>query len=184
MAATAETAPAPPIRWPTIDFGEVTATRYAASPNADLIARVSVTSFSGVDVPCATMRSMSEGERAAAASARRIASDAPATRRFGSGDVERVRRECGPDDLAQDAAPRVQRVLRRLDDRDGAALAQQEPVAFASNGRDAFVGSALRFDNAPMFPSAATATGRIGASVPPAMTTSASPARIRRSASW
>ena len=35
-----------------------------------------------------------------------------------------------------------------------------------------------------MLPSAATATGRIGASVPPASTRSHSPARISRSASW
>ena len=35
-----------------------------------------------------------------------------------------------------------------------------------------------------MLPSAATATDRIGASVPPAIITSVSPVRIRRSASW
>ena len=48
-------APAAPSRWPTIDFGELIGTCGARSPKAALIARVSVTSLSGVDVPWATM---------------------------------------------------------------------------------------------------------------------------------
>jgi len=51
----AETTPAAPSRWPTIDFGELIGTLRAWAPKAALMARVSVTSLSGVDVPWATM---------------------------------------------------------------------------------------------------------------------------------
>ena len=45
--------PAAPIMCPVVDFVELTATFFAASPNARLMATVSATSPSGVDVPCA-----------------------------------------------------------------------------------------------------------------------------------
>ena len=60
----------------------------------------------------------------------------------------------------------------------------RKPSRSRSNGRDAWVGSSLRFDRAPMLPSAANAIGRRAASDPPAMTTSHSPDRMSRSASW
>src|SRR6185503_782014 len=60
-AAIADGAPAAPRVWPTIDFGEDTGIRDACGPNAALIARVSVTSLSRVDVPWATMWSISSG---------------------------------------------------------------------------------------------------------------------------
>ena len=55
IAANALITPAAPIVWPTIDLGELIATLCACAPNAPLMARVSVTSLSGVDVPCAAM---------------------------------------------------------------------------------------------------------------------------------
>ena len=61
---------------------------------------------------------------------------------------------------------------------------KRKPSRFLSNGRLASVGSLLRLLSAPMLPSAANAIGRSGASTPPAMTMSASPLRMRRSASW
>ena len=54
-AVSAATTPAAPSRWPTIDLGELMATLWACAPKAALMARVSVTSLSGVDVPWATM---------------------------------------------------------------------------------------------------------------------------------
>ena len=61
-AASARAIPAAPTRWPIIDFGELIGTRVgAALPKAALIARVSVTSLSGVDVPWATIQSISSG---------------------------------------------------------------------------------------------------------------------------
>jgi hypothetical protein len=41
--------------WPTIDFGELTATWSACVPSAARIALVSVTSLALVEVPCAQM---------------------------------------------------------------------------------------------------------------------------------
>src|SRR3990170_3744919 len=64
-----------------------------------------------------------------------------------------------------------------------AASPKTKPSRFASNGRDAPSGSSLRFERAPMFASAANATGRMALSVPPAMTTSTSPCSMRRCAS-
>ena len=58
------------------------------------------------------------------------------------------------------------------------------PSRVASNGRDAVSGESLRFERAPMLASAATPIGTTGASEPPATTTSHSPVRMRRSASW
>ncbi len=55
IAVSALITPAAPSRCPTIDFGELIATRRACAPMAALMARVSVTSLSGVDVPWATM---------------------------------------------------------------------------------------------------------------------------------
>src|SRR2546426_6759018 len=63
--AIADSAPAAPSVCPTIDLGDDTGILYARSPNAPLIARVSVTSFSGVDVPWATMWSISSDPRPA-----------------------------------------------------------------------------------------------------------------------
>src|SRR5665811_663486 len=50
--------------------------------------------------------------------------------------------------------------------------------------RDACVGSSFRLLSAPMLPSAAMPTSRIGASEPPVRTTSHSPVAMSRSASW
>ena len=58
------------------------------------------------------------------------------------------------------------------------------PSRVASNGRDAVSGESLRLDRAPMFGSAATPIGQTGASEPPVRTTSHSPDRMSRSASW
>ena len=55
MAVRALMTPAAPSRWPTIDLGDEIATRRAWSPKAALMARVSVTSLRGVEVPWATM---------------------------------------------------------------------------------------------------------------------------------
>jgi hypothetical protein len=52
---TASTPPAAPSRWPVIDLVELTATFGARAPSKRLIALVSATSPSGVDVPCALM---------------------------------------------------------------------------------------------------------------------------------
>ena len=45
--------PAPPSRWPVIDLVELMTSFFAWSPNASLIAFVSLRSPSGVEVPCA-----------------------------------------------------------------------------------------------------------------------------------
>ena len=58
------------------------------------------------------------------------------------------------------------------------------PSRVASNGREAVSGESFRFDSAVMFESAATPIGQMGASEPPVSTTSHSPERISRSASW
>ena len=58
------------------------------------------------------------------------------------------------------------------------------PSRVTSNGREADSGSSLRFDKAPMFASAAMPIGTTGASDPPVRTTSHSPDRMSRSASW
>jgi hypothetical protein len=61
-AAIAAAAPAAPSMCPTMDFGaEMASLRATSSPNARLMARVSVTSLSGVEVPCATTWSISSG---------------------------------------------------------------------------------------------------------------------------
>ena len=49
-------APAPPSRWPVIDFVDEIGTRRAStSPNTSLMAAVSVASLAGVEVPWALM---------------------------------------------------------------------------------------------------------------------------------
>lgn len=53
--AMASTAPAAPNMWPVMDFVELMTTSYACSPNAFLMASVSLRSLSGVLVPCALM---------------------------------------------------------------------------------------------------------------------------------
>src|ERR1035437_4606468 len=58
------------------------------------------------------------------------------------------------------------------------------PSRVESNGREACSPSSLRLLRAPMLPRAAIAIGRTGASAPPVSTTSHSPSRTRRSASW
>ena len=55
MATMADSEPAAPIRWPTIDLGELIAKSAAWAPNAALIAAVSVRSLARVDVPWAQM---------------------------------------------------------------------------------------------------------------------------------
>jgi hypothetical protein len=65
-AAMPATAPAAPSMCPTIDFGaEIASLRAWSSPNARLMARVSVTSLSGVEVPWATTWSISSGATSA-----------------------------------------------------------------------------------------------------------------------
>src|SRR6266550_5826282 len=58
------------------------------------------------------------------------------------------------------------------------------PSRVPSNGRDAVSGESFRLERAPMLPSAATPIGTIGASEPPVITTSHSPVRMSRRASW
>ena len=62
--------PAPPSRCPVIDLVELTTSFLAWSPKASLIALVSLTSPSGVDVPCAlrycTWSALRPAERSAA----------------------------------------------------------------------------------------------------------------------
>ena len=55
VEAMASTAPAAPNMWPVMDFVELMTTSYACSPNAFLMASVSLRSLSGVLVPCALM---------------------------------------------------------------------------------------------------------------------------------
>ena len=88
-----------------------------------------------------------------------------------------------PADLGQDRRAASLGMLGASTTRTAGRLAEDEAVAVASNGRDAFSGSSLRFERAPMLASAANATGRIVDSVPPAITTSTSPCSIRRCAS-
>jgi hypothetical protein len=57
------------------------------------------------------------------------------------------------------------------------------PSRSASNGRLASVGASLRSDRGPITDSPANIASLIAASVPPAMTTSASPLKISRRAS-
>ena len=64
-----------------------------------------------------------------------------------------------------------------------AASPKTKPSRSPSKGREAPAGSSLRFESAPMLPSAANATGRMAASVPPVTTTSTSPCSMSRCAS-
>ena len=71
--STASTAPAPPSRWPIIDFVAETMASEACGPSRALIASDSGTSPTGVDVACALMWRMSAGCRPAVSRAWRIA---------------------------------------------------------------------------------------------------------------
>ena len=53
QAKEASTAPAAPRRWPVMDLVELIATLYACLPKTDLMAKVSMASFRGVEVPWA-----------------------------------------------------------------------------------------------------------------------------------
>ena len=76
---TASTPPAAPSRWPVIDLVELTTSFFACSPKASLIALVSLTSPSGVDVPCAFTYWISSALRAAERSAACIERFGPST---------------------------------------------------------------------------------------------------------
>src|SRR4029079_12430178 len=75
--ATASNPPAAAAECPVIDLMLLAGTRYAASPNASLIAAGSVLSLYGVPVPCAFSHDTSSGAMPADFSARDIESDCP-----------------------------------------------------------------------------------------------------------
>ena len=76
-AATASTAEEAPRRWPVIDLSDTTGTLRARRPRTDLIAAVSMRSFSRDEVPWAMTQSTSRGLAPASARAERIAAAAP-----------------------------------------------------------------------------------------------------------
>ena len=149
-----------------------------------MIALVSVTSLSGVDVPWATMWSISSGATPACCIAIVIALAAP--RPVGSGAEMWYASEVSdaPTISARIVAPRACACAADSMTITPAPSAKTKPSRVRSNGRDAPGGSSLRFESAVMFASAAKAIGRSGASEPPARTTSHSPDAMSRSASW
>src|SRR3954465_13985132 len=102
------------------------------------MARVSVTSFSDVDVPWATIQSISSGATSALRSAFVIARDWP--RPVGSGALmwnasavrgggDGVGGEAPPRPLGEGRRPPPQRMLRRLDHDDAGTFPKDESVA-------------------------------------------------------
>ena len=119
--------PAPPSRWPVIDLVELTTSFLACSPNASLIALVSLTSPSGVDVPCAlrywTWSALSAGD-----AQRRLhrALRAVDVRR---GHVVRVGAHAEADQLGVDLRAAPLGVLVLLEHQHAGAFAEHEAVA-------------------------------------------------------
>ena len=60
-APISSTLPAAPIKWPIMDFMELTGILCACLPRTSLIMKVSFLSFNGVEVPWALTYSMSSG---------------------------------------------------------------------------------------------------------------------------
>ncbi len=148
------------------------------------MAFVSVTSLSHVDVPWATMWSISSGATPAWRIAFVMAIAAP--RPVGSGAEMWYASAVSeaPTISARIVAPRAIACSADSTTMIPAPSAKTKPSRVRSNGREAPSGSSLRFESAVMFASAAKAIGRSGASEPPARTTSHSPEAISRSASW
>ena len=80
-------------------------------------------------------------------------------------------------------APRLRARSSDSSTKNAAPSAITNPSRSASNGRDACAGSSLRVLSAPMRANAASVIGVIGTSVPPAITTSDDPSRMRRTPS-
>ena len=131
MAVRALITPAAPRRWPTIDLGELMCTRRAWSPKAPLMARVSVTSLSGVLGPVRHDVVDFVGRDARIAHGLGHGACRAPPGRLGRRDVEGVGGQRRADDLGLDGRPARQGVLGRLEHHGARALAVTEAVAVA-----------------------------------------------------
>ncbi len=149
-----------------------------------MIARVSVTSLRDVEVPWATIQSISSGATPELRMAFVIARAWP--RPVGSGaEMWNASAVTAPPRIsAIGVAPRFNACSALSTTQTPAPSPKTNPSRVASNGRDAVSGESFRFESAVMFESAATPIGTIGASEPPARTTSHSPVAMSRRASW
>ena len=144
----ASIAPAAPSVWPSIDLLAVTEIRPASSPKIVRIAWSSALSPSGVEVAWALTWSMSSRRQAGLVERAAGRPDGADPARRGQRDVRGVGRRAVADELGQDRRAARLGVLERLEDDDARALADDEPVAAVSNGREAASGSSLRVDSA------------------------------------
>ena len=77
IAATDSSAPAPPSRWPVIDFVDDTTAPADASPSAAAMACASTMSPAGVEVACALTWTTCSADSPASASALRMTRTSP-----------------------------------------------------------------------------------------------------------